>query len=101
MALIGQNQNNNFGLKAKDYRADNFGQDMPDLSHDQQFILQDFVHLYNQGLVERRDSTAILDIGDVVPGIMKLTLIGKSYYDFLSLNGMPVAEFHFLDFLKD
>ena len=95
-----QNQNNKFTLRTKDYSADNFGQDFPDFSKDEQFILQDFVTLYNQGLIERVDNAAILDIYGVVPGLMKLRLIGNSYFELLALNELPILEFNFLDSLK-
>ncbi len=93
--------NKPYELLKEDYRGDNFGENTKDLAHDQQFLLQDFVTLTNQGLIERADNTAMLDISDVAPGNMKLTFIGKSYYDFLSLREIPATEFHFLDFLKE
>jgi hypothetical protein len=98
--LVGQNTNTLLQLRKEDFRGDNYVEDIHNLLHDQQFLLQDFISLANQGIIQRADNRAMIHNSDVAPANMKFTFIGKSYYDFMSLHQMCPTEFHFLDFLK-
>ncbi len=95
LALIGVNINNHLTLRDQDYRDD-----YDNVSTDLEFILQDFVYLEKQGLIVRGDHTAIIDASDVVPGKMKLSLIGYDFYKILSLSVMKFSEMDFLALLK-
>lgn len=95
LSLIGQNTNNRFSLRTTDYR-DDYEKVFAEL----EFLLQDFIQLDKQGLICRSDNTSMLDTSDVVPGDMKLTLIGREYFQFLNLETMPELEFSYLESLK-
>lgn len=95
LALIGQNTENNFFLRENDSRDNN-----TTISTEVEFLLQDYILLDKQGIIVRNDNTAVLDTSDVVPGLMKLTSIGFTYFELLDLNTMPKEEFYFLEQLK-
>lgn len=95
LSLVGQNINNKFSLRVNDYRDD-----YETISTEIEFLLQDFILLDRQGLICRNDNSAMLDTSDVVPGIMKLTLIGQEYFKLLNLDTMPESEFAFSESLK-
>lgn len=95
LSLVGQNGNNIFSLRLSDYRDD-----YETVSVELEFLLQDFIELNRQGLITRSDNTSMLDTSDVIPGIMKLTLIGQDYFQLLNLDTMPEIEFSYLDSLK-
>jgi hypothetical protein len=95
LALIGQNTNNRFLLRTNDYRDD-----YENVTAEIEFLLQDFIQLDRQGLICRNDDTTMLDTSDVVPGFMKLTLIGQDYFKILNLDTMPEHEFVFAKNIK-
>ena len=49
-----------------------------EVSLDLELLLQDFMDLSDLGLIERNDSTAMIDIADVNPNIMQLSTIGDN-----------------------
>ena len=95
ISLVGQNINNKFLLRENDLREIDIT-----LSAEIEFLLQDFFQLNSQGLICRNDNTTMLDISDVTPGIMNLTLIGKDYFNLLNLETMEESEFVYIENLK-
>jgi hypothetical protein len=95
LAMVGQNISNKYSLRINDFR-----EDYDNVTTDIEFLLQDFILLDRQGLICRNDETTLLDISDVVPGIMKLTQIGTDYFKLLDLNFMDEREFNFIDQIK-
>jgi hypothetical protein len=95
LAFVGRNEDNKYQLREISYRDDTLS-----FTSDLQFLLQDFVVLERQGLIFRNDDTTILDLADVAPGSMALTLIGQDYYKLLGLSEMPESEFTFIDMIS-
>lgn len=96
LALIGQNIDNKFLLREKSFRNDD-----EILSKEIEFLLQDFIFLYSQGLISRSDNIAMICTSDVALGLMNLTLIGLDYFKLLDLQKMPENEFYFIEQLKE
>lgn len=101
LALVGQNNQNHFNLRSDDYGSVfEFSKEEYKFEMELQFLLQDFVTLYNNGLITRVDNSVIHDFGYITPGKMKLTEMGQLYFRMLNLKQMPKGEFVFLKLLK-
>lgn len=97
VALVGQNINNHLNLRTTDYRRE----EVEFFSNEEiVFILQDFVTLDKQGLILRQDHTSVLDCSDIIPGGMKLSGIGKLFYQLLDLHAVNLADLTFVQKLK-
>ena len=95
LSLMGQNAGNKLNLRETDLRA------LDTSSAELEFLLQDFVTLEQQGLIARMDNTTVLDSSDIIPGDMKLTGIGNSYYNILNLDEMSLTEMKYLTELQN
>lgn len=95
LALVGQNIGNKFLLREKSFRGEH-----KILTKEIEFLLQDFLFLYSQGLIGRSDNNAMICTSDVALGIMNLTTIGRDYFILLNLEEMSENEFYFIEQLK-
>lgn len=94
LAFIGQNEDNRCQVRKDDY-DDSFI-----FTKNLQFLLQEFVALERQGLIQRSDHTAILSYSDICPGLMILSPIGIDLCYLTHLDDMPNIEFDFISMLK-
>ena len=76
-------------IRDSDYR-DNYDLDQ---SFELPLLLQDFMDLYNLGIISRSDGTTMLDISDVHPKIMSLTSIGQIYFELLGAQDIPPDDY--------
>lgn len=79
----------NLGLKEHSYRTQG---GTKNISLDLELLLQDFMDLYNLGLIERKDDSAMIDISDVKPNGMQLSNIGQKYYYVMELEDIESEE---------
>jgi len=83
----------NLDLRNTDYRTNGeYEIGSENMSLDLELLLQDFMDLYNIGLIERKDGTAMIDISDINPNGMQLSTIGQKYYDLMGLKGIETAD---------
>lgn len=78
-----------FNIRDTDYRENyEFGSNLK-----LELLLQDFMDLYNIGIVERKDETTMLYFGDVHPSVMGLSNIGNIYFDLLGAKDIAEMEY--------
>jgi len=83
----------NLGLRDSDYRTNGEHETGAErMSLELELLLQDFMDLCNIGLIERKDSTAMIDISDVNPKGMQLSTIGQKYYDLMGLKDIESTD---------
>jgi len=92
----------NLNLRNTDYRTTGeYETGAEDMSLDLKLLLQDFMDLYNIGLIERKDRTAMIDISDVNPNGMQLSTIGQKYYDLMGLKDIESTDLDkIIEYLK-
>ncbi|WP_339923498.1 hypothetical protein [uncultured Cyclobacterium sp.] len=72
-----------------------------EVSLDLELLLQDFMDLSNLGLIERNDSTAMIDIADVNPNNRQLSSIGEKYDELTGLKELESDDlFEIIEGLK-
>ncbi|MBW7941646.1 MAG: DUF456 domain-containing protein [Candidatus Kuenenia stuttgartiensis] len=96
VAIVGQNQNNQRGLRIQGNR-ENFEQLMTEDLH---FILQDFRALADYGLIRSENRMDMNSYIDFPPGTLILTEMGQRFFNTTGLNSMPDDDFTFENELK-
>lgn len=96
ISLIGQNQNNKFGLRLNDNR--------PEILHsfptNLNFLIRDLRHLADLGIMRREDRMGLNNYTDPAPGKLILSTIGKVTFHLMNLSQIPTTDFTFIEILK-
>lgn len=92
--LIVKEEDSKIVLRGSDYRDPyDTSKSAEKMTLELELLLQDFMDLYNAGLVERADGTAMISIFDTIPIEMQLTKIGNRHSELMGLKEIEKQDY--------